>query len=141
MLGITGTPCPMAHPTRNQHIMFSGHKRVHCIKFQVSYHSTFTSLLEYGLSRFSLSCDLVCLKFVFLFFLVCPSSHGLIANMFGPIEGKRHDAFMLGVVIVKNPIPPTRRPKCRSTVSRQLVDSRPTVSRQTADSRPRLHLY
>lgn len=59
---IDGTPRPMARPTRNQHIMFSGHKRVHCIKFQS-----------------------------------VQAPNGLIANMFGPMEGKRHDAFMLGV--------------------------------------------
>ena len=71
---IDGTPRSMARPTRNNYIMFSGHKRVHCIKFQVSYHSTLTSLFGYVLSRFSLSFNLVCLKFVFLFFLVRPSS-------------------------------------------------------------------
>ena len=60
---IDGTPRPMARPTRNQHIMFSEHKRVHCIKFQVAYHSTLTSLFRYGLRRFSLTCYLVCLKF------------------------------------------------------------------------------
>lgn len=59
---IDGTPRPMARPSRNQHIMFNGHKRVHCIKFQS-----------------------------------VQAPNGLIANMFGPIEGKRHDAFMLGV--------------------------------------------
>ena len=69
----------MAHPAQlhapqETSISCSVDTRVHCIKFQVSYHSTFTSLLGYGLSRFSLSCDLVCLKFVFLFFLVRPSS-------------------------------------------------------------------
>lgn len=32
---IDGTPRPMARPTRNQQIMYSGHKRVHCIKFQI----------------------------------------------------------------------------------------------------------
>ena len=82
----------MARPTRNQHIMFSGHIRVHCIKFQVSYHSTFTSLFGYGLSRFSLSCDLVCLKF--LFFLVRPSSQWFDCKY---VWANRHDAFMLGV--------------------------------------------
>lgn len=33
---IDGTPRPMARPTRNQRIMYSGHKRTHCLKFQVS---------------------------------------------------------------------------------------------------------
>lgn len=59
---IDGTARPIARPIRNQRIMFSGHKRVHCLKFQS---------------------------------VVAPN--GLIAHMFGPIEGRRHDAFMLGV--------------------------------------------
>jgi hypothetical protein len=32
---IDRTVRPIARPVRNQRIMFSGHKRVHCIKFQV----------------------------------------------------------------------------------------------------------
>ena len=32
---IGGTPRPIACPIRNQRIMFSGHKRTHCLKFQV----------------------------------------------------------------------------------------------------------
>lgn len=32
---IDGTPRPIARPIRNQRIMFSGHKRSHCLKFQV----------------------------------------------------------------------------------------------------------
>ena len=32
---IDGTPRPIARPVRNQRIMFSGHKRTHCLKFQV----------------------------------------------------------------------------------------------------------
>ena len=32
---IVGTVRPISRPIRNQKIMFSGHKRVHCIKFQV----------------------------------------------------------------------------------------------------------
>ena len=35
---IDGTPRPIARPTRNQQIMYSGHKRTHCIKFQVQLH-------------------------------------------------------------------------------------------------------
>jgi hypothetical protein len=58
---IDGTVRPIARPKRNQRIMFSGHKRIHCIKFQA---------------------------------VVAPN--GLVAHMFGPIEGRRHDAFMLG---------------------------------------------
>ncbi|XP_028410541.1 uncharacterized protein LOC114533238 [Dendronephthya gigantea] len=59
---IDGTVRPIPRPIRNQQIMFSGHKRTHCIKFQ-SVHAP----------------------------------NGLIANMFGPVEGRRHDAFILGV--------------------------------------------
>ena len=32
---IDGTVRPVARPTRSQRVLFSGHKRVHCIKFQV----------------------------------------------------------------------------------------------------------
>lgn len=32
---IDGTPRQIARPIRNQRIMYSGHKRIHCIKFQV----------------------------------------------------------------------------------------------------------
>lgn len=32
---VDGTVRPISRPSRNQRIMFSGHKRVHCIKFQV----------------------------------------------------------------------------------------------------------
>ena len=32
---IDGTLRPIARPTVNQRIMYSGHKRVHCLKFQV----------------------------------------------------------------------------------------------------------
>ncbi len=32
---IDGTPRPIAHPVRNQRIMYSGHKRTHCLKFKV----------------------------------------------------------------------------------------------------------
>ena len=34
---IDGTPRPIARPVRNQRIMYSGHKRTHCLKFQVPY--------------------------------------------------------------------------------------------------------
>lgn len=34
---IDGTVRPIACPSRSQAVMFSGHKRVHCIKFQVCY--------------------------------------------------------------------------------------------------------
>lgn len=32
---VNGTVRPIARPVVNQQIMYSGHKRVHCIKFQV----------------------------------------------------------------------------------------------------------
>lgn len=36
---IDGTARQIARPVVNQRIMFSGHKRVHCIKFQVCVHA------------------------------------------------------------------------------------------------------
>ena len=33
---IDGTVRPIPRPVKNQKILYSGHKRVHCIKFQVS---------------------------------------------------------------------------------------------------------
>lgn len=32
---IDGTARPIARPVRNQSVMYSGHKRIHCLKFQV----------------------------------------------------------------------------------------------------------
>ena len=32
---IDGTARPIARPIHNQRIMYSGHKRIHCLKFQV----------------------------------------------------------------------------------------------------------
>ncbi|KAK3735527.1 hypothetical protein QZH41_010030, partial [Actinostola sp. cb2023] len=59
---IDGTARPIVRPIHNQRIMFSGHKRTHCLKFQS---------------------------------VVAPN--GMICHLFGPIEGRRHDAFMLTV--------------------------------------------
>ena len=42
---IDGTIRPIARPTRNQRIMYSGHKRTHCLKFQVCT-CTYVSLLN-----------------------------------------------------------------------------------------------
>ena len=50
----------MCHPGQNQRLLYNGHKRYYCIKFQS---------------------------------VVAPN--GLIANLFGPVEGKRHDSGML----------------------------------------------
>ena len=75
---IDGTVRPVARPSRNQNVLFSGHNRVHCLKFQVWYFC-------YMLTHMN--------KIIFLQSLVTPN--GLIAHLFGPIEGKRHDAFML----------------------------------------------
>lgn len=77
---IDGTVRPVARPTRSQNVLFSGHKRVHCIKFQVWYYT----ILHVDMNKISVSPQS----------LVTPN--GLIAHLFGPIEGKRHDAFMLG---------------------------------------------
>lgn len=57
---IDGTVRPICRPSRNQRIVFNGHKRVHALKYQS---------------------------------IVLPN--GIIANMFGPIEGRRHDAGLL----------------------------------------------
>lgn len=75
---IDGTVRPVARPSRSQNVLFSGHKRVHCLKFQVWYFC-------YMLTHMN--------KIIFLQSLVTPN--GLTAHLFGPIEGKRHDAFML----------------------------------------------
>ncbi|XP_070536586.1 uncharacterized protein [Ptychodera flava] len=58
---IDGTARSISRPTSGQGVVFSGHKRTHCLKFQS-----------------------------------IQAPNGLIAHMFGPIEGSRHDAFMLG---------------------------------------------
>ena len=34
---VDGTPRPVSRPIRNQRIMYSGHKRTHCLKFQVQF--------------------------------------------------------------------------------------------------------
>lgn len=57
---IDGTVRPICRPSVNQKLVYSGHKRVHGLKFQS---------------------------------VVIPN--GLIANMYGPIEAKRHDSAML----------------------------------------------
>lgn len=59
---IDGTARAIARPVRNQRIMYSGHKRFHCLKFQA-----------------------------------VTTPNGLIANMFGPIAGRHHNAYMLNV--------------------------------------------
>ena len=87
---IDGTVRPIARPSKNQSIMYSGHKRVHCIKFQVQNNfSLYACIL-------ALCALYMQLKSLFpLQSLVTPN--GLIAHLFGPIEGKRHDAFMLSL--------------------------------------------
>ena len=57
---IDGTTRPISRPSENQRVTFSGHKRVHCLKFRS---------------------------------LVMPN--GLIGHLFGPMEGRRHDAILL----------------------------------------------
>ena len=82
---IDGTVRPIARPTVNQRIMYSGHKRVHCIKFEIC-------IFIY----IALIVTLVHLNLFFIFHLQSLlTPNGLIAHMFGPIEGRRHDAFML----------------------------------------------
>ena len=57
---VDGTVRPICRPSREQRVLYNGHKRVHSIKFQ---------------------------------FVVTPN--GLIANLSGPYEGRKHDAGML----------------------------------------------
>ena len=57
---IDGTVRRIARPKDNQRIVYNGHKRVHCLKYQS---------------------------------LALPN--GIIANMSGPYEGKKHDSTML----------------------------------------------
>ena len=57
---IDGTVRPISRPGRKQRVMYSGHKKVHSIKFQS-----------------------------------IATPNGLTANLYGPVEGKRHDSAML----------------------------------------------
>ena len=59
---IDGTVRPICRPSRNQRLVYNGHKRVHAIKFQS---------------------------------VVTPN--GLIAHLFGPVEGRRHDSGLLAM--------------------------------------------
>ena len=59
---IDGTLRACCRPTRNQRMLYNGHKRVHGLKYQS---------------------------------VTTPS--GMIASLFGPIEGKRHDSAMLNL--------------------------------------------
>ena len=58
-----GTVRPICRPKQHQKAVFTGHKRVHALKFQS---------------------------------VVTPN--GLIANLFGPVEGRRHDSAMLAML-------------------------------------------
>ena len=62
---IDGTKRKVAKPSKCQRVMYSGHKRVHCLKYQG---------------------------------ILCPS--GIIVSMFGPVEGRRHDLFLLNISVV-----------------------------------------
>jgi hypothetical protein len=57
---IDGTARPCNRPAWSQDVLYSGHKRIHCIKFQ--------SLL---------------------------TPDGIIASLYGPVEGRHHDLFLL----------------------------------------------
>ncbi|XP_067122849.1 uncharacterized protein, partial [Centruroides vittatus] len=57
---IDGTARPICRPKTHKRVVFSGHKRIHCLKFQS---------------------------------VVTPD--GTIANLFGPIEERRHDSGIL----------------------------------------------
>lgn len=57
---VDGTTRPVSRPGQHQRVLYNGHKRYHCIKFQS---------------------------------VVAPN--GLVANLYGPVEGRRHDSGML----------------------------------------------
>jgi nuclease HARBI1 len=57
---IDGTARRICRPSQDQDIVYSGHKKYHCLKYQS---------------------------------LVTPD--GIISHIFGPVEGARHDAFVL----------------------------------------------
>ena len=57
---IDGTTRACARPRRDQRLIYNGHKRYHCLKYQS-----------------------------------ITTPNGIIANLFGPMEGRRHDSFML----------------------------------------------
>ena len=57
---IDGTTRPCARPWRDQRLVYNGHKRHHCLKYQS-----------------------------------ITSPNGIIANLFGPLEVRCHDSFML----------------------------------------------
>ena len=57
---IDGTAREIARPTRDERLFYSGHKRMHCLKFQS---------------------------------IVTPD--GIIAQLYGPVEGRRHDLFLV----------------------------------------------
>ena len=58
---IDGTTRQCARPRRDQRLVFNGHKRYHCLKYQN-----------------------------------ITTPNGIIANLFDPLEGRRHDSFVLG---------------------------------------------
>ena len=58
---IDGTTRQCARPRRDQRLVYNGHKRYHCLKYQN-----------------------------------ITTPNGIIANLFDPLEGRRHDSFVLG---------------------------------------------
>ena len=97
---IDGTVRPIARPTVNQRIMYSGHKRVHCLKFQVR-----VLYLHMYMNRCMVGDDS---SFQILQSVTTPN--GLIVHMFGPVEGRRHDAFMLSVSGLPNKLRAINQP-------------------------------
>ena len=57
---VDGTVRPVSRPSRNQRVLYNGHKKVHALKFQS---------------------------------VAVPT--GLVANLYDPVEGKRHHSAML----------------------------------------------
>ena len=103
---IDGTVRPIARPTVNQRIMYSGHKRVHCLKFQVG-----VLCLHMYLNGCIVD-DHGSLQIPSL----VSTLNGLIAHLFGPVEGRRHDAFMLSVSGLPNKLRALNQPNGQSYV-------------------------
>ena len=89
---VDGTARPIARPVKNQSVVYSGHKRYHCLKFQVE--TPFSSI--HANNVFCLQC--------------VTAPNGLIAHMYGPIAGRRHDAYMLRVSGLENKLATITKP-------------------------------
>ena len=71
---------PDSANSKNQRVLYNGHKKVHAIKFQS---------------------------------VAVPNC--LVANLYGPVEGKRHDSSMLAKFSLYNQLVAAERPKGASS--------------------------